>query len=61
MLDLAAVDLLAMIGKSRLYKFNPTAAAVNQAVDEIDIRYVSLTGEGSFPVTAGSRMPVTVS
>jgi hypothetical protein len=61
LLDLAALDLLAMIGKNRLCKVNPTAAAMDQAVDEIDIRYVSLTGEGSFPVTAGSRMPVTVS
>lgn len=61
LLDLAALDLLAMIGKSRLSQFNPTAAAMDQAVDEIDIRYVSLTGEGSFPLTAGSRMPVTVS
>lgn len=61
LLDLAAVDLIAMIAKSRLYMFNPTVAEMNQAVDEIDIRYVSLTGEGSFPVTAGSRMPVTVS
>ncbi|EUC50029.1 hypothetical protein COCMIDRAFT_1222 [Bipolaris oryzae ATCC 44560] len=59
LLDLAALDLLAMISKSRISKFNPTAAALDQAVDEIDIRYVSMTGEGSFPVTAGSRMPVT--
>jgi hypothetical protein len=61
LLDLAAVDVLAMIGKNRISKLNPTAAAMDQAVDEIDIRYVSMTGEGSFPVTAGSRMPVTVS
>ncbi|EUC28533.1 hypothetical protein COCCADRAFT_108905 [Bipolaris zeicola 26-R-13] len=59
LLDLAALDLLAMISKSRISKCNPTAAALDQAVDEIDIRYVSMTGEGSFPVTAGSRMPVT--
>jgi hypothetical protein len=53
--DLAALDLLAMVG------LNATAAAIDEAVDEVDIRYVSVTGEGSFPVTAGTRMPVTVS
>jgi hypothetical protein len=61
LLDLAALDLLAMIGRNRLSRTNTSAAAISQAVDEIDIRYVSVTGEGSFPVTAGTRMPVTVS
>jgi hypothetical protein len=59
--DLAALDLIAMVGRTRLCRMNATAAAIDEAVDEIDIRYVSLTGEGSFPVTAGTRMPVTVS
>jgi transcriptional regulator GlxA family with amidase domain len=57
--DLAALDLIAMVGRNRLCRMNATAAAIDEAVDEIDIRYVSLTGEGSFPVTAGTRMPVT--
>jgi len=61
LLDLAALDLLAMLGRNRISRINATAAAIDEAMDEIDIRYVSLTGEGSFPVTAGSRMPVTVS
>ena len=61
LLDLAALDLLAMVGKNRISKLNSTASAIDQAVDEIDIRYVSVTGDGSFPVTAGTRMPVTVS
>jgi hypothetical protein len=61
LLDLATLDLLAMVGRNRISRINATAAAIDEAVDEIDIRYVSLTGEGSFPVTAGSRMPVTVS
>lgn len=61
LLDLAALDLLAMVGKNRISKLSSTALAIDQAVDEIDIRYVSVTGEGSFPVTAGTRMPVTVS
>lgn len=61
LLDLAAIDLLAMLGRNRISRMNPTAAVLDEAVDEIDIRYVSVTGEGSFPVTAGSRMPVTVS
>jgi hypothetical protein len=59
--DLAALDLLAMVGRNRISRLNATAAAIDEAVDEVDIRYVSVTGEGSFPVTAGTRMPVTVS
>lgn len=61
LLDLAALDLLAFLSKNRLSKTNAAVAAVDEALDEIDIRYVSVTGEGSFPVTSGSRMPVTVS
>jgi hypothetical protein len=61
LLDMAALDLLAMIGRNRVSRMVTTANAIDEAVDEIDIRYVSVTGEGSFPVTAGSRMPVTVS
>jgi hypothetical protein len=61
LLDLAALDLLAMIGRNRISRMNATAPTIDEAVDEIDIRFVSVTGEGSFPVTAGSRMPVTVS
>jgi hypothetical protein len=59
LIDLAALDLLAMIGRTRLH--TATATVLDEAVDELDIRYVSVTGEGSFPVTAGTRMPVTVS
>ncbi|KAL6707148.1 hypothetical protein ACN47E_004695 [Coniothyrium glycines] len=59
LLDLAALDLLAMLGRNRIGKLNPSRAAMDEALDEIDIRYVSVTGEGSFPVTSGSRMPVT--
>lgn len=59
--DLAALDLLAMVGRNRISRMHATASAMDSAVDEIDIRYVSVTGEGSFPVTAGTRMPVTVS
>ncbi|KAI4920777.1 uncharacterized protein J4E92_008421 [Alternaria infectoria] len=57
--DLAALDLLAMVGRNRISRMHATASALDSAVDEIDIRYVSVTGEGSFPVTAGTRMPVT--
>ena len=59
--DLAALDLLAMVGRNRICRTNATAVAMENAVDEVDIRYVSVTGEGSFPVTSGARMPVTVS
>lgn len=59
--DLAMVDLFASLGRSSISKTGGTDAAVAEAVDEIDIRYVNLTGEGSFPVTSGTRMPVTVS
>jgi hypothetical protein len=50
-----------MVGRNRICRTNATAVAMENAVDEVDIRYVSVTGEGSFPVTAGTRMPVTVS
>lgn len=61
LLDLAAVDLLAMIGRNRITRLNASEIALEEAVDEVDIRYISESGEGSFPVTSGSRMPVTVS
>lgn len=61
LLDLASVDLLAMLARNRMSKINATTQALEECVEEIDIRYVSVTGEGSFPVTSGSRMPVTVS
>jgi hypothetical protein len=61
LLDLAPLDLLSMLGRNRISRLNATEAAIEEAMDEIDIRYVSVTGEGSFPVTSGSRMPVTVS
>ncbi|KAH7094585.1 putative amidotransferase-domain-containing protein [Paraphoma chrysanthemicola] len=58
-LDLAALDLLAMVGRARLSRMNASASAIDEAVDEIDIRYVTSSGEGSFPVTSGGRIPVT--
>lgn len=61
LLDLAVVDLLAIVGRNRMSKLNAPATILDEAVDELDIRYVSETGEGSFPVTSGARMPVTVS
>jgi len=59
--DLAAVDLLSTLSRSRIDKLNSLPSTIDEAVDEVDIRYVSVTGEGSFPVTSGARMPVTVS
>jgi hypothetical protein len=61
LLDFAALDLLALIGRNRIGKLNASAATIDEAVDEVDIRYVTTSGEGSFPVTSGSRIPVTVS
>jgi hypothetical protein len=61
LLDFAALDLLAMIGRSGITRLNPSTATLDEAVDEVDIRYVTGGGEGSFPVTSGSRIPVTVS
>jgi hypothetical protein len=60
-MDFAALDLLATMGRNRLSKLDASAAAMDTAVDEIDIRYVTASGEGSFPVTSGGRIPVTVS
>jgi len=60
-LDFAALDLLAMIGRNRISKLNPSTTALEEAVDEVDIRYVTASGEGSFPVTSGGRVPTTVS
>lgn len=59
--DLAALDVLAMIGRNRISKLNATTAAMDEAVDEVDIRYITSSGEGSFPITSGGRIPVTVS
>lgn len=61
LVDFAALDLLAMVGRNRLSKFGASDAALDEAVDEIDVRYVTSNGEGSFPVTSGGRIPVTVS
>lgn len=61
LLDFAALDLLAMIGRNRISRLNASTAAIEEAVDEIDIRYVTASGEGSFPVTSGGRIPTTVS
>ncbi|KAH8730215.1 putative amidotransferase-domain-containing protein [Phaeosphaeriaceae sp. PMI808] len=59
LLDFAALDLLATIGRNRISKLDASPAAIDEAVDEIDIRYVTESGEGSFPVTSGGRIPVT--
>lgn len=62
LLDLAVLDLLAMLGRNRANKMNFPERAVEEALDEIDVRFVNASGEGSFPVTSGAaRMPVTVS
>ncbi|KAF2799057.1 class I glutamine amidotransferase-like protein [Melanomma pulvis-pyrius CBS 109.77] len=59
MLDLAVVDLVAMIGRNRLIQVDASESGLDEAVDEVDIRYVNESGEGSFSVTSGARMPVT--
>ncbi|KAF1960312.1 hypothetical protein CC80DRAFT_501556 [Byssothecium circinans] len=59
LLDLAVVDMLAKISRSRIGRLNAPTSTLDEAVDEVDIRYVSETGEGSFPITSGARMPVT--
>ncbi|KAF2833621.1 hypothetical protein CC86DRAFT_12303 [Ophiobolus disseminans] len=59
LLDFAPLDLLAMIGRNRMSTLNASTAALDEAVDEIDIRYVTASGEGSFPVTSGGRIPTT--
>lgn len=61
MLDFAALDLLTMLGRNRLNKLATSPAALEDALDEIDVRYVTASGEGSFTVTSGGRIPVTVS
>ncbi|OAK95857.1 hypothetical protein IQ06DRAFT_231304 [Phaeosphaeriaceae sp. SRC1lsM3a] len=58
-LDLAALDLLAMVGRNRMSGLSASTAAMDEAVDEIDVRYVTASGEGSFPITSGGRMPCT--
>ena len=60
LLDLAALDIIAMVGRNRISKLNPSENALEEAVDEVDIRYITQSGEGSFAVTSGARMPVTV-
>ncbi|KAH4927992.1 hypothetical protein HBI70_069960 [Parastagonospora nodorum] len=59
MVDFAALDLLTMVGRNRLNKLNASPAALEDSLDEIDVRYVTASGEGSFPVSSGGRIPVT--
>ncbi|KAF2117600.1 putative amidotransferase-domain-containing protein [Lophiotrema nucula] len=59
LLDLAAIDTIAMISRNRMSGMNGSEDALDEAVDEIDVRYVNENGEGSFPVTSGARIPVT--
>jgi hypothetical protein len=61
LIDFAALDLLATIGRNRISSLDAPSTTVDEAVDEVDIRYVSENGEGSFSVTSGGRIPVTVS
>jgi hypothetical protein len=61
LLDLAVVDLLAKISRIRMSGLNPPESTLDEAVDELDVRYVNESGEGTFPITSGARMPVTVS
>jgi hypothetical protein len=61
LLDLAPLDLLTLMGRNRLSKMNAPASTIDEAVDEIDVRYVTASGEGSFPISSGARIPVTVS
>lgn len=61
LLDLAVIDLLAKVGRGRISRLNAPDEAYEEAVDELDVRYVNESGEGSFAITSGARMPVTVS
>ena len=44
LLDLAVVDMLGNIGRNRMSRLNASTTTVENAVDEIDIRYVSESG-----------------
>ncbi|KAF2745588.1 hypothetical protein M011DRAFT_478752 [Sporormia fimetaria CBS 119925] len=57
--DLAAIDLLPMLSRTRIDRLTASSAVIAAAVDEVDIRYISESGEGSFPITSGARIPVT--
>ncbi|KAF2185401.1 class I glutamine amidotransferase-like protein [Zopfia rhizophila CBS 207.26] len=59
LLDLAPVDMLAMISRDRISRLNTPERALDEVVDELDIRYVSESGEGTFRLTSGARVPVT--
>ncbi|KAI8934063.1 hypothetical protein NX059_008828 [Plenodomus lindquistii] len=59
LLDLAVIDMFASLSRNRISRTDATETAIEEALDEVDIRYVNVTGEGSFPVTSGTRMPVT--
>ena len=61
LLDLAPVDMLATIGRSRMSNLNAPEHLLDEAVDELDFRYVNESGEGSALLTSGLRIPVTVS
>ncbi|KAF2127357.1 hypothetical protein P153DRAFT_64707 [Dothidotthia symphoricarpi CBS 119687] len=59
LLDLAVLDLLTMMGRNRVNKMKVSAGVIEEAVDEIDVRFVNASGEGSFSTTSGARIPVT--
>ncbi|ORX92897.1 putative amidotransferase-domain-containing protein [Clohesyomyces aquaticus] len=59
LLDLAPLDMLAMIGRDRISQLNAPEQALYEAVDELDIRYINERGEGSNLVTSSTRIPVT--
>ncbi|OCL06589.1 hypothetical protein AOQ84DRAFT_74145, partial [Glonium stellatum] len=59
-LDIAPADLLSMLSEEVMERLGASEDLRSQAI-ELDIRYVSESGEGLFSLTAGLRVPVTVS
>ncbi|KAF1964971.1 hypothetical protein BU23DRAFT_585298 [Bimuria novae-zelandiae CBS 107.79] len=59
LMDLAVIDLLAKIGRTSISRLHAADGAQDEAVDELDVRYVNESGTGSFSITSGARMPVT--
>jgi hypothetical protein len=59
-LDFACVDMLSSVTRRRLEAMGAPSHVVEQGVD-MDIRYISEGGNGSFALTNGAQVSATVS
>lgn len=59
LLDLATVDMLAMLTRERAERMRAPIGALEETI-ALDIHFVSESGEGTVPIMSGARIPITV-